>query len=341
MQEKPMRASRIAIAALAALVAVGGGCSDDDDPTGPIDEQEFVAQVDDFRTYKTWDRIDATTHPTNEDLLGPAHAGNSPLFARTVYKNNDEDPAKQAEYPMGTILVKETYGFDAQGNPDFTDGNVVGMAKRGGDFNEEHGGWEWFLLSPQGDEILDRGAGLMGGACNDCHTGATGSDGTDLVFAHPAEYAIPSGEEWTTFADGLDSWARVDSAYGPDPFLGQAHGVTGDFDREVFRWQDAGRAEDGRFPVGTTILKVVSTRGMGGERIYPDAGGWTAMVKRGGGFDPAHGDWEWFVLDPNTQTLSARGTGAEVMGGACTGCHSQATGTNGTDYVFSHPGLNN
>ena len=343
MREKPMRAPWKALAVLAALIAAAPGCGEDDDgPTGPDGEQEFVAQPADFSGYADWERIDATTHPTNESLLGPAHAGNSPLFVRAVYRNAVADPAKRAENPTGTILVKETYGFDEQGNPDFSDGgDVVAMAKRGGAFNAEHGGWEWFLLSPGGAEILDRGAGLMGGACNSCHAGATGEEGEDFVFRHPAELAVPAGAEWTLFAEGLDAWARVDSAFGPDPFLGTAHGITDDFSREVFRRQDAARAEGGSFPVGTMLLKVVSNRGAEGERVYPEEGGWTAMVKRGGGFDPTRGDWEWFVLDPITQTLSARGTGGEVMGGMCAGCHTQATGENGADFVFSHPGLGN
>lgn len=50
-----------------------------------------------------------------------------------------------------------------------------------------------------------------------------------------------------------------------------------------------------------------------------------AMVKRGGGFQPEHKDWEYFVLGSvagRTQIV-ARG-GIETNGGSCYGCHQLA-----------------
>ena len=64
-------------------------------------------------------------------------------------------------YPVGTIL--QLFPFEA-------------MAKRGGDFNPEGGGWEYFTLKPNPDgttEILKRGAaevtGLTRTSCQACH----------------------------------------------------------------------------------------------------------------------------------------------------------------------------
>jgi len=64
-------------------------------------------------------------------------------------------------YPVGTIL--QLFPFEA-------------MAKRGGTFNPEGGGWEYVTLKPNADgstEILKRGAaevtGLTRNSCQACH----------------------------------------------------------------------------------------------------------------------------------------------------------------------------
>lgn len=66
-----------------------------------------------------------------------------------------------------------------------------------------------------------------------------------------------------------------------------------------------------RFPVGT-ILQAMPME---------------AMVKRGGGFDPDHGDWEYFVLAPGpagTKIVQRGTTGPFNVGGRCTSCHYKA-----------------
>ncbi len=64
-------------------------------------------------------------------------------------------------YPVGTIL--QLFPFEA-------------MAKRGGKFNPEGGGWEYFKINPKADgtsEIAARGAaeviGITGSSCQNCH----------------------------------------------------------------------------------------------------------------------------------------------------------------------------
>ncbi|MCU0687857.1 MAG: hypothetical protein MUF34_37375, partial [Polyangiaceae bacterium] len=65
------------------------------------------------------------------------------------------------------------------------------------------------------------------------------------------------------------------------------------------------------YPIGTVIQHVPHE----------------AMVKRRPGFNPAAGDWEFFVLDVSAQgtTIKSRGT-TEVANalGSCQGCHVQA-----------------
>jgi hypothetical protein len=66
------------------------------------------------------------------------------------------------------------------------------------------------------------------------------------------------------------------------------------------------------------------TRGAPDSPSADPSHGVGGMVKRAAGFDPAHGDWEYFYFeDP-----------AHIESGAiatCTGCHASARAT---DYVF-------
>lgn len=52
----------------------------------------------------------------------------------------------------------------------------------------------------------------------------------------------------------------------------------------------------------------------------------TVMIKRGKGFSPTNGDWEYMVVDGTGTTVQARGKLEN-----CASCH---TGRSGTDYVF-------
>lgn len=52
----------------------------------------------------------------------------------------------------------------------------------------------------------------------------------------------------------------------------------------------------------------------------------TVMIKRGKGFNPTNGDWEYMVVDGTGITVQARGKLEN-----CAACH---TGRSGTDYVF-------
>ncbi len=63
----------------------------------------------------------------------------------------------------------------AYGGKDSTD-EFTALVKRGGNFNSNNIGWEWFILNQDGSIETDilgnkfRGANLMGGMCGGCHS---------------------------------------------------------------------------------------------------------------------------------------------------------------------------
>lgn len=92
--------------------------------------------------------------------------------------------------------------------------------------------------------------------------------------------------------------------------------------------------DKGLFPIGVVVMKVYTN--LENNTIV----GGTAMAKRGNGFDPLHGDWEWFILDASLKIRKdmmgnpMRGTGAQVGAGSCTACHAAAKDK---DLVFTLP----
>lgn len=246
-----------------------------------------------------------------------------------VYDWINAGAAPEDEYPLGAIIVKETFSWSENQEKEYAEmGGLLGMAKRGGDFNPDHNGWEWFMLDPTNTTILDRGADLMDGMCNNCHSIAE----MDYVFEHPAEYALAEGEEADLFEEAHSYMPVWDMNVGPDDFLGEAHGIEDDFERWVYKWQPAALAADGSYPIGTTILKRLIDPDTG---EMPEVGGAiTAMIKRGDAFNPDHNYWEWFMRTPEGEYMR----GADLMNGMCNNCHAQAEGAGGADYVFPHDG---
>ncbi|MCF8276475.1 MAG: cytochrome P460 family protein [Flavobacteriales bacterium] len=132
----------------------------------------------------------------------------------------------------------------------------------------------------------------------------------------------------STFDDFLN-WSLDATAQGADPALAaMAHGGN---DSTVVRnvyFKDGQDPVNGEYPVGTVIVKHSSN---------PSAtvNEYTAMVKRGNGFNPGNGDWEWFMLMGEGQIAMDNGMemrGANLMNGMCGGCHAGAANQ---DYVFS------
>jgi hypothetical protein len=115
---------------------------------------------------------------------------------------------------------------------------------------------------------------------------------------------------------------------GPDPALGAGHHGNDSTVTRYIYFEDNVAPANGKYPVGALIVK---------ESKNPDLSihEFTALAKRGNDFNPSGGDWEWFILnsdgtiplDNNNDQLR----GANLMGGACVGCHTGAS----TDFVFS------
>jgi hypothetical protein len=116
----------------------------------PAIAKEFVAQPKDFRC------LTDGAQPEGKRF----HIfGKKRIVKKALRKTNTGRLGKG--YPVGTIL--QLFPFEA-------------MAKRGGKFNKEGGGWEYFKLKPNPDgttEILKRGTAdvtnFRDDSCQECH----------------------------------------------------------------------------------------------------------------------------------------------------------------------------
>lgn len=81
------------------------------------------------------------------------------------------------------------------------------------------------------------------------------------------------------------------------------------------------------YPLGSVIVKQKSILGYVGEdgkAVRPADNGVGGMIKRQAGYDPAHGDWEYFYFEDPAKIESGRIA-------SCVQCHATAKAT---DYVF-------
>ena len=146
-------------------------CNDDDDDDTI---QEFIADDSTFSGFSSWSK-DATFNGADPSL-GMAHGGNDATTTREVFFKDGQDPDGDATYPVGTVIVK--HSTNTAGTLD----EITAMVKRGNDFNSVNNDWEWFVLNSDGSIATDangdalRGATLLGGACGNCHAGASAKD---------------------------------------------------------------------------------------------------------------------------------------------------------------------
>jgi hypothetical protein len=153
---------RHALAFALAVVGCSGG-------SAPPVTGDFVAQNADFKGYQSW------TSFTIDDGLA---AGSTHVAGKRTIYINQLPPADATEFPVGTIIVKETA----------VDGKIFARAKRGGDYNATGAtGWEWFELATKMGVtgLAWRGKGppsgeVYGGdpnaGCNPCHKIAVNND---------------------------------------------------------------------------------------------------------------------------------------------------------------------
>lgn len=168
-----MKTTKLLLAAVALLVVAYTSQSCQEQPTQP---SEFIADNTTFTGFTNWQLAKTFVGPSPS--LGAAHAGNDSTVTRKIYYKDGQDPVN-GEYPVGTVIVKHSY------NPSGTVAEYTAMVKRGNNFNPSHNDWEWFMLQSNGNIATDtsgaemRGANLMNGMCNNCHSVAT----TDYSFS--------------------------------------------------------------------------------------------------------------------------------------------------------------
>ncbi len=134
----------------------------------------------------------------------------------------------------------------------------------------------------------------------------------------PPEEFIATDADFANYT----AWTFVGERQGPDPALGAAHGGNDStVKRYIYNYNNMRPSSDGQYPIGARLVK--ETHDKDGNII-----GVTAMVKRGGSFNAANNDWEWFFLENG----KIKDRGANLMDGACGGCHTQAKNK---DYVFT------
>lgn len=132
----------------------------------PVDH--FIAFAKDFDGYPSWEahRLESNIAPND------VHAGGE----RTLYLSR-RPPHGSTEFPVGTLIVKAVPGV----------GRVFARVKRGGGYNTDNPGWEWFELqhtTPDSVIIVWRGVGPPSGegyggdpaGCNGCHAGFADND---------------------------------------------------------------------------------------------------------------------------------------------------------------------
>ena len=123
-------------------------------------------------------------------------------------------------------------------------------------------------------------------------------------------------------------WTLVDRVSGPSESLQNAHLANDpNATRSIYIKDNADRTDDGKFPVGTTLVKHYTNKD--GKLL-----GGVGMVKRGAGFNKEFGGWEWFVLNVSTGKIAINASGAQSRG-AIAGCNQCHAKTADNDYVFT------
>jgi hypothetical protein len=143
---------------------------------GTVKDVAYETKVKDFKKYDKWMKVnDETVTGDQFGVLGPAHGGAEGF--REIYINKEGEKVSKGRdrfpYPVGTIIVKETYANDNGRKGDLEALTV--MVKRGVGYDIEHNNWEYMMVSPD-DEVKAQGRVEM---CIGCHAAAAD---TDWVF---------------------------------------------------------------------------------------------------------------------------------------------------------------
>jgi len=131
-------------------------------------------QPADLVGYTTWKKVNAqplTGDPFN--VLGQAHGGADAIGE--IYINEAGRAVSTAgtgfPYPVGTVIVKETYERSATGGKGSVT-QITAMVKRAPGYNPTEGDWEYILMKPD----LSVGSRGQLSACMACHVAAADRD---------------------------------------------------------------------------------------------------------------------------------------------------------------------
>jgi hypothetical protein len=137
------------------------------------EDSSYATMMSDYDGYQSWFKVNEETitgDPFN--ALGPAHAGKEGF--REVYINKTGKAVSMGKadypYPVGTIIVKETYKGDG-GMKGMLDSLTI-MIKRSSGYDPANNNWEYMMVTPD-DEIMAQGK-LDG--CIGCHSQVSGDD---------------------------------------------------------------------------------------------------------------------------------------------------------------------
>ena len=176
--------------ALALALALGGGAAGCSTSPPATTGTTFVAFASDFNGFHSWPSAVAMPSPNLPPVdaggIGPdggATDGGVHPVPETEYWKLPSTPTGN-EFPIGTIIVKETNEVDP------TARQLFALVKRGGDFNPTGAvNWEWFELKnvADGSAVISwhgygppsGSADIYGGnpaVCNTCHEKAAAND---------------------------------------------------------------------------------------------------------------------------------------------------------------------
>jgi len=163
---------------LFASMIVFSSCTKDEDTEETPDNTltEYIADNNSFANFRSFTKVAENNGP--DPALGMAHSGNDSTVTRYIYFKDDAS-VSNGQYPIGTIIVKESK------NTSGSVAEVTAMVKRGNNFDSGGNNWEYFMLETDGKIAMDgsgmamRGASLMGGMCNSCHSNAA----IDYIFS--------------------------------------------------------------------------------------------------------------------------------------------------------------
>ena len=132
-----------------------------------------ATEVSEFSDYADWSVVNSETITGDTTgALGRVHQG--PSGFREVYINTTgkavSDGQSDFPYPVGTVVVKESYNRKDGVKNDLKDLTI--MVKRKPGYDTENGDWEYLLVSPA---LRIKSQGRIG-MCIDCHTAAAADD---------------------------------------------------------------------------------------------------------------------------------------------------------------------